>query len=177
MGTANAAARNTPQAGAHDDSGPFNIGEAAQRSGVSAKMIRHYEDIGLLPQAARTQSGYRQYAQTDVHNLRFIRTARELGFGIKDIAALLRLWRNRTRASRDVKRIALVQIAELERRIEELQTMKRALERLAHCCRGDERPECPILDGIDDLGAGEKSSARRSATDRLIKSRRPLAKT
>lgn len=175
MGTINAAARNTRQAGAHDNSGPFNIGEAAQRSGVSAKMIRHYEDIGLLPQAARTQSGYRQYAQTDVHNLRFIRTARELGFGIKDIAALLRLWRNRTRASRDVKRIALVQIAELERRIEELQTMKRALERLAHCCRGDERPECPILDGIDDLAGAGGTPTRRRVANRLSKPRRPSA--
>ena len=150
----------------------LNIGEAAQRSGVSAKMIRHYEDIGLLPKAIRTGSGYRQYGDSDVHNLRFIRTARDLGFSIKDIASLLRLWRNRTRASKDVKRIALAQIAELERRIEEMQTMKRALEHLAHCCRGDERPECPILDGIDGLAAASKKPPLRPTHSRLAKAGR-----
>lgn len=138
----------------------LNIGEAARRSGVSAKMIRHYEDIGLLPKAARTDAGYRQYGERDVPNLRFIRTARDLGFSIRDIASLLRLWRNRTRASKDVKRIALAHIADLERRIEEIQTMKRALEHLAHCCRGDERPECPILDGIDGLATAGKPPPR-----------------
>ena len=155
----------------------FNIGQAAQRSGVSAKMIRHYEDIGLLPQAVRTDSGYRQYGDSDVHNLRFIRTARDLGFSIKDIASLLRLWRNRTRASKDVKRIALAQIAELDRRIEEMQTMKRALEHLAHCCRGDERPDCPILDGIDDLAAAGKKlpvgHTHRRMVRRVAKAGRP----
>lgn len=150
----------------------LNIGQAAQQSGVSAKMIRHYEEIGLLPKAARTDAGYRQYAQSDVHNLRFIRTARELGFSMKDIASLLRLWRNRTRASKDVKRIALAQIAELERRIAEMQTMKRALERLAHCCRGDERPECPILDGIGELVA-KKPAPSSPANRRISKSSRP----
>lgn len=150
----------------------LNIGQAARRSGVSAKMIRHYEDIGLLPKVARTDAGYRQYADSDVHNLRFIRTARELGFSIADISALLRLWRNRSRASKDVKRIALAQIAELERRIDELQTMKRALERLAHCCHGDERPDCPILEGIDDLAANN-AARRPGQTRQLVKRRRP----
>ena len=126
----------------------LNIGEAAKRSGVSAKMIRHYEEIGLLPKVARTESGYRQYQDSDVHNLRFVRTARDLGFSIKEIESLLRLWQNRKRASKDVKRIALARINDLERRIEEMQTMKRALEHLAHCCRGDARPECPILDSL-----------------------------
>lgn len=126
----------------------LNIGQAAKRSGVSAKMIRHYEKIGLLPQVARSESGYRQYEDSDVHNLRFIRTARDLGFSVKEIESLLRLWQNRKRASKDVKRIALARINDLERRIEEMQTMKRALEHLANCCRGDARPGCPILDGL-----------------------------
>lgn len=126
----------------------LNIGQAAKHSGVSAKMIRHYEEIGLLPKVARTESGYRQYQDSDIHNLRFVRTARDLGFSIKEIESLLRLWQNRKRASKDVKRIALARIDDLERRIEEMQTMKRALEHLAHCCRGDARPECPILDNL-----------------------------
>lgn len=126
----------------------LHIGQAAKRSGVSAKMIRHYEEIGLLPKVARTDAGYRQYRDSDVHNLRFIRTARDLGFTMKEIESLLRLWRDRKRASKDVKRIALARIDDLERRIEEMQTMKRALEQLARCCHGDSRPDCPILDGL-----------------------------
>ena len=126
----------------------LNIGQAAQRSGVSAKMIRHYEDLGLLRKIARTASGYRQYSDADVHILRFIRRARDLGFGMKEIESLLRLWQDRKRASKDVKRIALARIEDLQRRIDEMQTMKRALEHLAHCCRGDARPDCPILDDL-----------------------------
>ena len=126
----------------------LNIGEAAQRSGVSAKMIRHYEDLGLLRKIARTASGYRQYSDADIHSLRFIRRARDLGFGMKEIESLLGLWQNRKRASKDVKRIALARIEDLQRRIDEMQTMKRALEQLAHCCHGDARPECPILDDL-----------------------------
>lgn len=126
----------------------LNIGQAAQRSGVSAKMIRHYEDLGLLRKIARTASGYRQYSDADVHTLRFIRRARDLGFGMKEIESLLRLWQDRKRASKDVKRIALARIEDLQRRIDEMQTMKRALEHLAHCCRGDARPDCPILDDL-----------------------------
>ena len=132
-------------------SGPFNIGEAAARSGVSAKMVRHYEALGLVPGVARTDAGYRQYTDSNVHTLRFIRRARDLGFAIKEISALLGLWRNRRRASADVKRIAMAHADDLQRRIDEMQAMQRTLQHLAHCCHGDERPQCPIL---DDLARG-----------------------
>ena len=127
---------------------PFNIGQAAARSGVSAKMVRHYESLGLLPGVARTDAGYRQYTENNVHTLRFIRRARDLGFSMAEIAELLRLWQNKGRASADVKRIALDHAADLHRRIEEMTAMKRTLERLADCCHGDHRPDCPILDGL-----------------------------
>ena len=126
----------------------LNIGEAAQASGVSAKMIRHYEGIGLIPKARRTVSDYRIYSGTDVHMLRFIRHARDLGFAMSQIAELLRLWRDQRRPSRDVKRLALGHIAALERKIGELQAMKATLEHLTAHCHGDERPECPILDEL-----------------------------
>ena len=129
----------------------MNIGQAAAASTVSAKMIRHYEALGLLPKVPRTESGYRQYDEASVHTLRFIRRARDLGFAIKEIAALLGLWRNRRRASADVKRIALAHADDLQRRIDEMQAMQRTLQHLAHCCHGDERPQCPIL---DDLARG-----------------------
>ncbi len=129
---------------------PFNIGQAAARSGVSAKMVRHYELLGLLPEVARTESGYRQYNDNDVHTLRFIRRARDLGFSMAEIAELLKLWQNKGRASADVKRIALDHAADLHRRIEEMSAMKRTLERLADCCHGDARPDCPILDELAD---------------------------
>ena len=127
---------------------PLNIGEAAARSGVSAKMVRHYESLGLLPKVGRTDSGYRQYGDKEVHTLRFIRRARDLGFSMAEIAELLKLWQNRRRASADVKRIALAHVADLDRRMEEMAAMKRTLEQLAECCRGDDRPDCPILDGL-----------------------------
>ena len=127
---------------------PLNIGEAAARSGVSAKMVRHYESLGLLPKVGRTDSGYRQYGDKEVHTLRFIRRARDLGFSMTEIAELLKLWQNRRRASAYVKRIALAHVADLDRRMEEMAAMKRTLERLAECCRGDARPDCPILDGL-----------------------------
>ena len=127
---------------------PFNIGQAAALSGVSAKMVRHYESLGLLPEVARTDAGYRQYTESNVHTLRFIRRARDLGFSMAEIAELLRLWQNKGRASADVKRIALDHAADLHRRIEEMTAMKRTLERLADCCHGDHRPDCPILDGL-----------------------------
>ena len=127
---------------------PLNIGEAAARSGVSAKMVRHYESLGLLPKVGRTDSGYRQYGDKEVHTLRFIRRARDLGFSTTEIAELLKLWQNRRRASADVKRIALAHVADLDRRMEEMAAMKRTLEQLAECCRGDDRPDCPILDGL-----------------------------
>jgi len=126
----------------------MNIGQAAAASAVSAKMIRHYEQLGLLPKAPRTDAGYRQYDDASVHTLRFIRRARDLGFSMKEIAALLALWRNRRRASAEVKRIALAHAGDLQRRIDEMQAMQRTLEHLAHSCHGDERPECPILDDL-----------------------------
>ena len=126
----------------------FNIGEAAARSGVSAKMVRHYESLGLLPKVARTDSNYRQYSEREVHTLRFIRRARDLGFSMAEIAELLKLYQNRRRASGDVKRIALAHVADLERRMNEMGEMKRTLEHLAHCCHGDSRPDCPILEEL-----------------------------
>jgi Cu(I)-responsive transcriptional regulator len=131
--------------------GYFNIGEAAVASGVSAKMIRHYEQAGLLPKAGRTVAGYRIYREADVHVLRFVRRARDLGFSIREIGALLGLWSNRRRASSEVKRLALKQIAALDAKIAELQGMRRALQHLADHCQGDHRPDCPIL---DDLAEG-----------------------
>jgi Cu(I)-responsive transcriptional regulator len=131
--------------------GFYNIGEAAKASGVSAKMIRHYEALGLLAAARRTPAGYRLYEQSDIHTLLFVRHARDLGFSIKAIEQLLGLWRNRRRSSADVRRIAQQHIVALNEKIEELQAMRRTLERLVRHCHGDERPECPIL---DDLGSG-----------------------
>lgn len=129
-------------------SGMFNIGEVAACSGVSARMVRHYEALGLLPAVSRSETGYRKYGEREVHLLRFIRRARDLGFGMKEIADLLALWRAPDRASADVKRIALAHVADLERRISEMTAMKRALAQLAECCHGDQQPDCPILDGL-----------------------------
>ena len=125
--------------------GPLNIGQAAARSGVSSKMIRHYESLGLLPAVHRTDAGYRQYGEKEVHTLSFIRRARTLGFSMAEIAELLKLWQNKRRASADVKRIALAHVADLERRIAEMAAMKQTLQHLAHCCQGNNRPDCPIL--------------------------------
>jgi len=127
---------------------PMNIGDTARVSGVSAKMIRHYEGIGLIPKAKRTDSGYRMYGAVDVHTLRFIRQARSLGFSIKQIEELLNLWRNQRRPSSNVKALALAHIEELDARIRELEAMKQTLQELAAHCHGDERPECPILDRL-----------------------------
>ena len=128
----------------------FQIGEAALRSGVSAKMVRHYESLGLLPRVARTGAGYRQYREAEIHTLRFIRRARDLGFSMAEIAELLKLWQNRRRASADVKRIASAHVADLERRIEAMAAMKRTLQGLVACCHGDQRPDCPILDELGE---------------------------
>lgn len=127
-----------------------NIGEAARRSGVSAKMIRHYESLGLLPAADRNAVGWRRYRDADVHVLRFVHRARGLGFDLKTIDALLRLWHDKDRASADVKRLAREHVAALDAKITQLQQMKRVLAHLAACCHGDDRPDCPILDRLAD---------------------------
>jgi len=127
-----------------------NIGQASKASGVSAKMIRHYEEVGLIPAANRSESGYRQYSEAEVHSLRFIRHARDLGFSIAQIGELVGLWQNRRRSSSRVKALALAHVAELERKVASLQAMKDTLEHLAHCCHGDDRPDCPILDRLAD---------------------------
>jgi len=134
--------------GMNMDTASTNIGSAAQASGVSAKMIRHYEAIGLIAKPARTFSGYRTYSERDIHTLRFIKRARNLGFSMKQISVLLSLWQNRTRPSREVKSVALQHIQELDEKICEMQAMKATLERLVKDCYGDDRPDCPILDGL-----------------------------
>jgi MerR family transcriptional regulator, copper efflux regulator len=126
----------------------MTIGQAAKSSAVSAKMIRHYESIGLLPKAQRTDSGYRLYDETDVHTLRFIQRARSLGFPLETIRTLLALWRNKRRSSAQVKDLSQRHIADLERKIAEMQSMVRTLKHLAHHCHGDDRPDCPILDDL-----------------------------
>ena len=126
----------------------MNIGEAAARSGVTAKMIRHYEAIGLVAAAPRTDGGYRRYGADEVEELRFIRRARNLGFSIKDIGALLALWRDRERSSAEVKNVATARIAELDAKIAELRGMRDALSHLASRCGGDDRPTCPILEDL-----------------------------
>src|ERR1700754_2240845 len=122
--------------------GFYNIGQASEASGVSAKMIRHYEKIGVIPRADRTSSNYRIYSQKDVHTLQFVRRARDLGFSMKRIQELLGLWRQK-RSSRDVKRVALDHVRELETKIQEMEAMKRTLANLAEHCHGDQRPACP----------------------------------
>ena len=131
--------------------GLFNIGQAAAASGVSAKMIRHYEENGFIPKAGRTVAGYRIYRDADVHLLKFIRRSRDLGFSLQEIKGLLALWTNRRRASGDVKKMVEKHVKDLDAKIDELQAMRRTLVNLAHHCQGDDRPECPIL---DDLSGG-----------------------
>jgi Cu(I)-responsive transcriptional regulator len=123
----------------------MNIAEAAAASGVSAKMIRYYEQIGLITPPARTMSGYRVYSENDVHTLRFVRRARDLGFTVEQMTDLLALWRERGRASADVKRIALDHVTALENKMRELKEMAEALKHLAANCHGDSRPDCPII--------------------------------
>ena len=127
---------------------PMNIGEAARQSGVSAKMVRHYESLGLLPQVQRSESGYRQYSEAEVHTLRFIKRGRDLGFSMAEIAELVSLWNNRRRASASVRRIAQKHADDLTRRIADMQAMQQTLTHLVHGCQGNERPECPILDDL-----------------------------
>lgn len=141
---------------------PVNVGDAARLSGVSAKMVRHYEALGLLPRVARTDSGYRQYTEGDVHTLRFIKRGRDLGFSMEEIGELVGLWQNRRRASANVRRIAQKHADELAQRITAMQEMQRTLRHLIHCCHGDERPDCPILEDL--AGAqGDKTPSSRPA--------------
>jgi len=125
------------------------IGEASAASGISERMIRHYEKIGLMPEPMRRNSGYRDYDERDVHTLKFIGRARDLGFSLDEIGRLLELWHDRSRASADVKALALARAKELRRKERTLHEMRRSLEHLAASCHGDERPECPILGGLE----------------------------
>ncbi len=126
----------------------MNIGQAAKAAGISAKMIRYYEDSGLIGPVARSESGYRVYGPRDIHTLGFIKRSRDMGFSVERIGELLALWRDRSRHSADVKRMALEHVAVLRRRIAELQDMVQTVQALADCCAGDERPDCPILRGM-----------------------------
>jgi len=154
----------------------MNIGEAARASGVSAKMIRYYEQTGLIPRASRSDSGYRAYTHADVHRLQFIGRARDLGFSVAEIGALLDLWNDRSRKSADVKRLAQAHIAELEQRMDNLRQMADTLATLIGCCAGDERPECPILESLQrPLDDATPPPARSGAVRRHAPARRVAA--
>jgi MerR family gold-responsive transcriptional activator of gol and ges genes len=145
----------------------MNIGQASRASGVSAKMIRYYERTGLIPKALRRESGYRDYSPSDVHMLRFIRRARDLGFAVSEIDDLLNLWRDTSRHSGDVKRIAQAHIARLRDRIEQLEQMAATLTTLVQCCAGDDRPDCPILADLEEAGEGNSTGQAAGGTGRL----------
>ena len=145
----------------------MNIGQAAKTSGVSAKMIRYYEQIKLITPAHRTESSYRTYTENDINTLKFIRRARDLGFSVEQMKTLVALWRDKSRSSADVKAIALEHVAELERKAAAIQAMSRTLKHLAQHCHGDDRPECPIIDDIakaadDDLPSVDTKFGRYS---------------
>ena len=123
----------------------YSIGEAAELSGISAKMIRYYESMGLMPEPSRTEAGYRRYEENDIHNLRFILRARDLGFSVKQIRELLDLWRDRDRASSEGKALASGHLVELRRKLREMEMMVDTLQHLVKNCHGDDRPDCPIL--------------------------------
>jgi Cu(I)-responsive transcriptional regulator len=139
----------------------LQIGEASMKSGVSAKMIRYYEQIDLIKPPVRSDSGYRFYTQSDVHQLQFVHRARDLGFSIEDIRELLRLWHDRKRPSRDVKRLALQHITEMEAQIDRMKSMVQTLKHLAEACDGNSRPHCPILRDLS--GNPDRSVATRIA--------------
>jgi Cu(I)-responsive transcriptional regulator len=138
----------------------LKISEAAERSGMPPKTIRYYEDIGLIDKADRLENSYRTYDENDVHRLRFIHQARGLGFSLKDVAALLELYRDRDRASQEVKRLALRHVAELDAKIDQMMAMRKALAELADRCHGDDRPECPILDQLANEGEHARTKTR-----------------
>ena len=143
----------------------MNIGEAARRTGITAKMIRHYEATGLIARSPRTEAGYRHYDEQDLHTLRFIRHARDLGFSLTQIETLLSLWQDQDRASADVKRMAAAHVTALDARIRALKAMRDTLATLASQCQGDSRPSCPILAGLEtgDTGPAERDSGHHSA--------------
>lgn len=147
----------------------MNIGEAAKASGVSAKMIRYYEEIKLIPPSDRTAAGYRSYSQNDVHRLHFIRRSRDLGFSVAEIGELLALWGDRSRKSADVKRVAQAHIAELNQRIKDMQEMAKTLQTLVSCCAGDERPDCPILADLERPAKKDNGVARTGAVSKKTK--------
>lgn len=132
----------------------MNIGEAADQSGLPAKTIRYYEEIGLVTPAARQTNGYRDYAPQDIHTLKFLNRARSLGFSVEDCRALIALYTDRNRKSADVKALALTRIEDIDRKIAELHSMRRAVEQLANQCHGDDRPDCPILDDLANAESG-----------------------
>lgn len=140
----------------------MKIGQISTASGVSQRMIRHYEKIGLIPPAARWDSGYRDYDERDLHTLHFVARARDLGFPIEEIRQLLALWQDRSRSSADVKSLALARAEELGRKAEQLEQMRRTLEKLAIACHGDDRPDCPIIEDLQSvapIGAGAKKAS------------------
>lgn len=151
----------------------MNIGKAAELSGISAKMIRYYESVGLLKPAGRTPGGYRDYTDQDVAILQFVQRARALGFAVKDIGNLLALWRRRSRSSAQVKTIATGHIAEIDRRIAQLQSIKATLSKLVDCCHGDERPDCPILDDLASGRAAPDDAKPAHACGHALRVKRP----
>jgi MerR family transcriptional regulator, copper efflux regulator len=126
----------------------MNIGQAAKASGITAKMLRHYESIGLIRESRRTEAGYRLYTEADLHTLRFVKHARSLGFALDDIRQLLSLWQDGDRASADVKALAVSHMTELDEKIRVLTQMRAEIKALAECCHGDDRPDCPIIAGL-----------------------------
>jgi len=140
--------RRTRQRRPQSNAASYTIGLAADLSGVTPKMIRHYESLGLIPRATRTASDYRVYSTNDLHSLRFIKRARQLGFSIAEIKTLVGLWRNQRRSSAEVKRLALKHVSELDEKIAALQSMRTTLTQLVHHCHGDDRPDCPILEDL-----------------------------
>lgn len=146
------------------------IGEAAKASGISAKMLRYYESIGLIPPAGRTESGYRTYGSREIDTLRFIRRARDFGMPMERVKSLVGLWQDQTRPSREVKKVALRQVAELDAKITELAAMRDALVELAAACRGDGRPDCPILRDLEGAASTNvhPSPSRRGRNPRVL---------
>ncbi|EHL22397.1 MULTISPECIES: Cu(I)-responsive transcriptional regulator [unclassified Acidovorax] len=138
----------------------MNIGEAAEKAGVTPKMVRHYESLGLLPKVHRTESGYRVYGESEVHTLRFIKRSRDLGFSVPVIGELVKLWQDRRRSSASVKKVASAHLAELDRKIMEMESMRKTLGHLIHCCHGDDRPDCPILGDLESFVAPATTKAK-----------------